>query len=102
MSYKEQYAPWDDIRARDPAPEGPRGWIQWKGTDVCISLDCSCGYHDHFDGDFLYWYQCAKCGAKYAVSPHVRLIPLTEVEAKMAEDHTGFKTGFLEDEEEES
>jgi hypothetical protein len=93
------YKLWDDIRERDPTPEGPRGWIQWKGTDVCIDLQCQCGSEGHFDGDFLYWWQCSSCGTKYAVSPNVRLIPLTDAEAEMAEEHVGFKTCQQEDDE---
>lgn len=93
------YRLWDDIRSRDTVPDGPYGKIQWKGTDVCIDLQCKCGYHDHFDGDFLYWYKCPECGAKYAVSPNVRLITLNEAEAQMAEDHVGFKSGDREEDE---
>lgn len=26
-------------------PPTPNGWIQWKGTDVCMDVYCSCGYH---------------------------------------------------------
>ena len=35
--------------------DGPHGWIQWKGTDVCIDLHCECGSHGHVDGDFVYY-----------------------------------------------
>ena len=53
---------------------GPRGscaflemknFIQWKGTDVCIDLNCECGHYAHYDGYFLYWYKCSKCGRIY-------------------------------------
>jgi hypothetical protein len=62
----------------DPTPKGPYGWIQWKGTDVCIDLHCACGYHGHVDTDFFYFYQCPSCKAKYAVGQNVALIPLSE------------------------
>lgn len=62
----------------------PYGWIQWKGTDVCIDLHCVCGHHGHFDGDFFYYYQCPECKAKYAVGMNVALIPLTEQQSSEA------------------
>jgi hypothetical protein len=54
-----------------------RGWIQWKGTDACVDLHCVCGSHGHIDGYFLYHYQCAGCGRKYALGMNVPLIELT-------------------------
>jgi len=54
----------------------PHGWIQWKGTDVCIDLYCKCGHHGHYDGDFLYAFECPACHAKYAVGQNVKLIEL--------------------------
>ena len=59
----------------------PHGWIQWKGTEVCIDLHCICGHHGHFDGDFFYYYQCPACDARYAVGMNVALISLTEQQA---------------------
>jgi hypothetical protein len=55
----------------------PNGWIQWKGTDVCMDVYCACGYHGHVDVDFFYFYECPKCHQKYAVGQTVPLIPLT-------------------------
>jgi hypothetical protein len=60
---------------------GPYGWIQWKGTDVCMDIFCSCGTHTHIDSDFTYTIQCGACGKFWAVCPEVRLVPLTEAEA---------------------
>ena len=54
----------------------PHGWIQWKGTDVCMDIRCECGEHLHYDGDFLYEVQCPHCGQAYAVNGHVQLIPI--------------------------
>ena len=91
--------------AHDPTPSGPHGWIQWKGTDVCIDLHCSCGYHGHIDGDFLYFYECPKCHAKYALASHIKLIPLTPEmlaaykESRWGEDGPNFQTCRLEDED---
>jgi len=53
---------------------GPFGWIQWKGTDVCMDVYCKCGAHLHFDTDFLYAIECGNCGTFYRVDPHVQLI----------------------------
>jgi len=55
----------------------PHGWIQWKGTDACIDLHCACGAHCHFDGDFLYHWECPHCGRMWEMGSH---IPMYEVE----------------------
>jgi len=52
---------------------GPHGWIQWKGTSVCIDLHCACGYHGHVDADFFYFYECVQCKRRYAVGATVKL-----------------------------
>lgn len=44
-----------------PINEGPHGWVQWKGTSVCIDLYCECGHHGHYDGWFLYYWECSQC-----------------------------------------
>ena len=61
----------------DPAPEGAHGWIQWKGTQVCIDLYCTCGAHLHTDEEFFYYFRCGECNQTYAVGQYVKLIPLT-------------------------
>lgn len=75
------------IYARDNLPGEAHGWIQWKGTNVCIDLHCKCGAHMHFDGEFFYHFQCPHCGRKYAVGQNVALIELTEAEAKEQAGH---------------
>ncbi len=81
----------------------PHGWIQWKGTDVCMDLHCVCGAHGHIDGFFFYHYACAKCGRKYAVGAHVPLIELTPEQVAHIESGAGcqFKTDaeVLEDDD---
>jgi len=57
--------------------DGPYGWIQWKGTSVCIDLHCSCGRHSHVDAWFAYSFRCA-CGRLWGLDPHVVLVPLEE------------------------
>ena len=67
-----------DIEAR--IVEGPHGWIQWKGTNVCIDLHCTCGNLGHFDGDFAYAIKCAYCGAIWKLGQNVQFTPLPEEE----------------------
>lgn len=51
------------------------GWIQWKGTDVCIDIHCKkCNELTHFDGDFMYFITCVKCGTIYEANGHIELI----------------------------
>lgn len=40
----------------------PGVYVQWKGSDVCISFTCLCGEGGHFDGMFAYALRCAACG----------------------------------------
>jgi hypothetical protein len=54
--------------------EKPHGWIQWKGTDVCMDVRCSCGYTGHVDSEFAYRVECGGCGKIWHVSPWVRLV----------------------------
>lgn len=58
--------------------DDPHGWIQWKGTDVCMDLHCKCGAHLHVDTDFFYYFTCGRCGTVYAVGATVRLVELTD------------------------
>ena len=62
-------------------PEGSSGWMQWKGTDVCMDLCCSCGTRSHIDGMFGYNVQCPSCGQCYAASPNVELIKVEPVDS---------------------
>jgi len=90
---------YESVYSQDHPSDEPHGWIQWKGTDVCIDLHCKCGNRFHFDGDFLYFYQCSCCGEKYALGQNVKLIPLNDEQAEYVEkEHVGFKTNKIEDE----
>ena len=51
----------------------PHAWIQWKGTDVCADIHCSCGAHSHFDGDFMYFIRCPACRKVWEVGTHISL-----------------------------
>lgn len=59
---------------------GPHGWIQWKGTDVCMDVRCSCGASTHVDAEFAYTIRCGACGLLWAVCANVRLVEITEAE----------------------
>ena len=57
------------------------GWIQWKGTDVCIDIHCGvCGEHTHFDGDFMYQIRCPHCKTVYHANPNIELIEINQTE----------------------
>jgi uncharacterized Zn finger protein len=58
----------------------PHGWIQWKGTNVCMDFHCKCGHHGHIDADFAYNVKCGKCGTVYAMNGHIQLIELKVVD----------------------
>ena len=56
----------------------PHGWVQWKGTDVCMDVRCECGKHTHVDAMFAYNVECPYCGAVYACNGHIEFIKLTK------------------------
>lgn len=60
----------------DVAPPVPYGGIQWKGTNVCIDIHCTCGAHLHADEEFLYHVRCGKCKKLWHVSGYVKLLPV--------------------------
>jgi len=80
---------WHQHGLRDPAPEGPHGWVQWKGTDACMDLYCKCGRSSHVDADFFYFFQCPECHQKYQVGQHVLLFELPDG----TEPENGFISG---------
>lgn len=51
-------------------------FLQWKGTDVCIDVRCTCGAEGHLDGDFAYFVECPACGAVYEMGTAVKAIKL--------------------------
>jgi hypothetical protein len=74
---------YDEIYNQDfNIDDSPHCWIQWKGTIVCMDFHCICGHIGHIDGDFCYYAVCPKCQRKYAVGQNVKLIELTETQAK--------------------
>lgn len=67
-----------------PPAGTPHGWIQWKGTSVCMDIRCACGELTHIDADFAYLIQCGKCKRVYWPNAHVQLIELTGDDLKNA------------------
>lgn len=67
----------DEVWKRQTVPDGPNGWIQWKGTDVCMDVHCVCGAHGHVDTGFAYYLLCTGCGRAYMTNGHVELLELT-------------------------
>lgn len=76
--------------------KGPHGWIQWKGTRVCIDLYCECGAHGHIDAEFFYFYECFNCHRKYGVGGTVKLVPLGPDQVAAIESQS--IRGFISDE----
>lgn len=75
--------PWFNV------PDGPHGWVQWKGTSVCLDLHCKCGESSHFDGGFAYALRCPYCDQVYVMDGHVTAHP---VDVSPYDVHNAFKT----------
>ena len=62
-------------------------FVQWKGTDLCMDLNCpKCGKHSHFDGFFMYYIKCPHCFACYEMSTQVAITECEDNErAKLGE-----------------
>lgn len=56
----------------------PHGWVQWKGTAVCMDIHCKCGHHSHIDAEFAYHVKCPKCRTVYMCNGHIELIELEQ------------------------
>ena len=54
----------------------PHGWIQWKGTEVCMDVHCKCGALAHVDASFAYHVRCEACDTVYFCNSHIELIEL--------------------------
>ena len=69
-----------------PVEGAPHGWIQWKGTNVCMDVYCPCGHHSHIDADFAYYVKCPNCKRVWMTNGHIELVALTEEETKYLEE----------------
>lgn len=58
----------------------PHAWIQYKWTDLCADIRCSCGVLTHVDADFAYQVKCGACGKLWALSMTVEMYAESEVE----------------------
>ena len=58
-------------------------FLQFKNTDICIDIYCTCGEQCHYDGYFARFVKCAYCGQMWII-PH--LIPITV----MTSDHPDY------------
>lgn len=87
--------------AEKVSDDDPHGWIQWKGTDVCIDLHCICGTLGHFDGYSMYQVVCEDCGQHYAVGSNVVLAPMSDEQVAAARTEYPGVTfhGFSDDED---
>ena len=57
------------------------GFIQWKGTDVCLDFHCECGCSNHYDGTFAYVVKCAGCESLFAPSCYVEMIKVEKADS---------------------
>ncbi len=55
---EDRYEDWD---IQETYEGKPHGWIQWKGTEVCMDVHCACGELTHVDAEFAYNVQCPVC-----------------------------------------
>ena len=66
-----------DFAKRDTT-EG-HGWIQWKGTEPCVDLHCTCGAHLHADESFFFYhFKCGECGQVWELGGHIKLHKVTD------------------------
>jgi len=64
-------------RMQETYADVPHGWVQWKGTSVCMDVYCKCGNQSHIDNDFVYNWQCPYCGTVYMCNGHIEMIEVT-------------------------
>lgn len=80
---------YEEVYGQDHPRGDAHGWIQWKGTDACVDLHCKCGALLHYDGDFLYYFECPHCQRMFALGQNIKLIELTDSQRKYAEKEHG-------------
>lgn len=69
----------------DNKQETANGFIQYKGTDLCMDLNCICGEQSHVDGDFVSLLQCPHCDRIYLMPIFIKPILLTKGQVEIAE-----------------
>ncbi len=75
LKVQDKDAAWD---VQEKHEDKPHGWIQWKGTNVCMDVHCVCGESSHVDADFTYHVKCPYCGRVYFCNGHIQFIELVE------------------------
>ena len=70
----------------------PYGHVQWKGTDACLDLNCTCGALTHLDGERAYVIKCVKCGRVFWVQPYVLMTELEGEDLALAEESESIRT----------
>lgn len=79
MSGHKKAATTEDAWKIQETHEGkPHAWIQWKGTDVCMDVQCKCGNSFHIDTMFAYHVKCLSCSTVYMCNGHIELIELEQ------------------------
>ena len=54
-------------------PDANRAFIQWKGSDVTMEVECLCGESFAKTGEFAYQADCPHCCRHYQVDSHMRI-----------------------------
>lgn len=62
---------------------GPSVFIQWKGSDIHMQGNCTCGEQWDITGWFAYEKDCPKCGKHFHCESHLTLTKLTSEEAAL-------------------
>lgn len=62
-------------------------FIQWKGSNICIDVQCECGNDNHIDNDFVYFVKCERCQNVYALDSNIRLVKIKESDATPETTH---------------
>lgn len=78
MNLSDEFKTLGETPVNKVLKKSPHGWVQWKGTNVCMDVYCKCGEPTHIDADFLYFLKCGSCGTVYELNGHIELIERIE------------------------
>jgi hypothetical protein len=62
-----------DVTFRESQSGKSFGVVSWKGSDICIDIDCECGVVSHYDGYFAAVIECPACKRQYWLNPRIEL-----------------------------
>ena len=74
----------------------PEAFLQWKGTNACLDLYCTCGDQFHFDGHFASELTCGRCGQTWEL-PHMLALRAVDPSRQMKLIYDGDWEGAPED-----